>query len=116
MVNLFLQIVSSYYIYIVLFLLAAGASLYGYKSGNYAFVKQMVLVLVVEAEKQLGSGTGELKYVTVVEKLYSKMPAILRLLYSKQQIDSLIEDAVEYLKRYLANGKNLLSYDSERVK
>ncbi|QUH18922.1 hypothetical protein [Alkaliphilus sp. B6464] len=84
-----------------------------YKRGKEDFLRKLVLALVTEAEKQLGSGTGELKYVMVVERIYEVIPGILKLLYSEKQIDEMIEDAVDYLKRYLASGKTLLGYDKE---
>lgn len=87
-----------------------------YRRGKTDFVRKVILALVVEAEKKLGNGTGELKYNLVVERIYEVLPWILRLLYSKQQINSMIEDSVEYLKRYLADGKNLLGYGDEYTK
>lgn len=81
-----------------------------YKKGKTEFVRKIILALVTEAEKQYGNGTGELKYATVVERLYEVLPWIIRLLYSKKQIDRMIEEAVEYLKRYLAEGKDLLGH------
>lgn len=84
-----------------------------YKRGKEDFLRKIILALVVQAEKQLGSGTGELKYAIVVERIYEVIPAILKLLYSKKQLDRMINEAVEYLKRYLINGKDLLSYDKE---
>jgi len=43
---------------------------------------------------------------------------ILKLLYCykvKKQIDKMIKDAVEYLKRYLEGGKTLLGYNEEML-
>lgn len=82
-----------------------------YKRGKTTFVRKVVLALVTEAEKRYGDGTGELKYHHVVERLYEVLPWILRVLYSKEQIDKMIEDAVEYLKRYLAEGKDLVGHE-----
>ena len=87
--------------------------LFLYKKGKKEFVNQVVLSLVVQAEKALGSGTGELKYVMVVENLYKILPPILKLLMSKKELDNMIEDAVEYLKKYLSEGKDLLGYGDE---
>ena len=80
-----------------------------YKKGNSSWVKRIVLSLVIEAEKKLGSGTGELKYNIVIEGLYRRLPWILRLIYSEKQLDKLIEDAVDFLREYLADGRNLYS-------
>lgn len=90
--------------------------LYLYKRGKKEFVRQAVLSLVIQAEKALGSGTGELKYAMVVENIYKMLPPILTLLISKKELDRLIEDAVEYLKEYLSEGKDLLSYNDEFMK
>ena len=90
--------------------------LYLYKRGKKDFVRQIVLSLVVQAEKALGSGTGELKYAMVVENIYKKLPFILTLLISKKELDRLIEDGVQYLKDYLKQGKDLLGYEDEYTK
>lgn len=87
--------------------------LFLYKRGKKEFVRQVVLSLVVQAEKALGSGTGELKYAMVVENLYNVLPKILTTLFSMKEIDNLIETGVQYMKNYLSKGKDLLSYDIE---
>ena len=90
--------------------------LFLYKRGKKEFVRQAVLSLVVQAEKALGSGTGDLKYAMVVENVYKMLPGILTMLISKKELDALIEDGVEYLKEYLEQGKDLLSYEDEYLK
>lgn len=90
--------------------------LFLYKRGKNEFVRQVILSLVVQAEKALGSGTGELKYAMVVENVYKVLPKILTLLISKKELDKLIEDGVQFLKEYLEKGRDLLSYDDEYVK
>ncbi len=84
-----------------------------YKSGKKEEVKRIVKSLVIQAEKTLGSGTGELKYVLVVERLYYVMPSLLRFLYTKKEIDDFIIDAVDWLKEYLREGHDLLGYETE---
>ncbi|WP_406242335.1 hypothetical protein [Tissierella carlieri] len=44
--------------------------LFIYKKGKKEFIRQVILSLVVKAEKSIGSGTGRLKYAMVVEKVY----------------------------------------------
>ena len=87
-----------------------------YKNGKKEFVRQAVLSLVVQAEKALGSGTGELKYAMVVENIYKMLPGILTLLISKKELDRLIEDGVQYMKEYLSRDKDLLGYSDEYMK
>lgn len=90
--------------------------LVSYKAGNKKTLKRIILALVVQAEKELGSKTGELKYAMVVERVYQIMPRILKLLLSKKELDNMIEDAVLYLKVYLTKDRNLLGYEEEYKK
>ncbi|WP_333638227.1 hypothetical protein [Tissierella praeacuta] len=87
--------------------------LFLYKKGKKEFVRKVVLSLVVQAEKALGSGTGELKYAMVVEELYKSLPLILTMLISKKELDIMIESSVQYLKEYLEKDKDLLGYEDE---
>ncbi|OLS02190.1 hypothetical protein [Tissierella creatinophila] len=87
--------------------------LFLYKRNKKDFVRQVVLSLVVQAEKALGSGTGELKYAMVIEELYITLPTIVRLLITKKELDTLIENSVDYLKEYLNSGRDLLGYEDE---
>ena len=85
-----------------------------YKMGYKAKANKIVLSLVVQAEKAFGSGTGELKYAYVVEKFYDKLPTIIKLLFTKKEIDTLIETAVQQMKKALSGGATLTGYDDER--
>lgn len=82
--------------------------LFLYKRGKKEFVSQAVLSLVVQAEKALVSGTGELKYAMVVENIHKMLQPILTMLISKKELDRLIEDVVWYMKEYLSDDKDLL--------
>ena len=87
--------------------------LFLYKRGKKELVRQVVLSLVVQAEKALGSGTGELKYAIVVDELYKTLPLVLTMLISKKELDNLIEGSVQYIKEYLKKDKDLLGYEDE---
>lgn len=100
-------------ILVVLFLIIG--LLFIYKRGKKDFVRQVVLSLVVQAEKALGSGTGELKYAMVTERLYTVLPFVLTILISKKELDNIIEGSVQYLKDYLNKDINLLAYEDEYV-
>ena len=85
-----------------------------YKLGKKDTVKKIVLALVVQAEKTLGSGTGELKYAMVIDAIYNKLPSILRFLFTKKEIDMFIEEAVIKMKEVLSKGVTLTGYDDEK--
>jgi len=74
---------------------------------NLGFKKQIkagILYLVTEAEKEYGSGTGELKYAAVSTWIYEKLPTLLRLFISASMIDDLIEWGVAQMKEYLSEN------------
>ena len=85
-----------------------------YKRGKKDLVKEIIYTLVVKAEKELGSATGSAKYSQVITTLYLKLPFILRLFFTKVELNKYIEDSVRWLKNKLKDpGINLLSYAEE---
>lgn len=109
----FIKLNLSSIVVVLLFILGL---LFLYKKNKKELVRQVVLSLVVQAEKALGSGAGELKYAMVVENIYKVLPGILTMLISKKELDRLIEDGVQHLKDYLEQGKDLLGYEDEYMK
>ena len=88
-------------IVVILFIVAVILML---RKGAKKQVNEMLFYLVTEAEKQFGGGTGQLKYAAVVAWLYERLPLIVRILFTEKQIDLLIEDAVERMKKYLESN------------
>ena len=87
-----------------------------YKRSKKDLVKEIIYSLVVKAEKELGSTTGSAKYSQVISDLYEKLPFILRLFFSKVELNKYIEDAVKWLKNRLQDPTiTLLSYDQEAI-
>ena len=84
-----------------------------YRRGNREMVKKVILGFVVQAEKTLGSKTGELKYSLVINAVYTYLPTILRCLYTKEDINKFVEEGVETLKKQLESGVTLSSYEEE---
>lgn len=78
----------------------------GIKAGYEKQIKQFLLYLVVKAEKEFGGKTGELKFAAVASWIYEKLPAIARIFISSDNIEELIEEAVELMKKYLAENEN----------
>lgn len=68
-------------------------------TGYSKFVESMLLYLVNVAEEQFGDGTGPIKKAAVITWLYDKMPAIVKLLFTKNQISELVELAVTEMKK-----------------
>jgi hypothetical protein len=78
-----------------------------YKKGEIKILKAILFALVTEAERQLGGGTGELKKSTVIDWIYDRMPSLLRLVFSRKEIESIIEEVLEYAKKKWATNPNL---------
>ena len=86
-----------------------------YKRGKKDLVKEIIYNLVVKAEKELGSATGSAKYSQVITTLYLKLPFILRLFFTKVELNKYIEESVVWLKNKLKDSKiNLLNYAEEK--
>lgn len=74
-----------------------------FKNGYRQNVALACLILVTKAEEKFGSGTGEIKYSFVEEKLYEMLPKVVRFFFSANEIDDAIEKAVDDLQAWLEN-------------
>ena len=105
-----------YWTDLLLVIVVAGMLGVLYKKGKKTLVKDIIYSLVVKAEKELGSATGGAKYSQVISDLYLKLPFILRLFFTTQELNKYIEDAVTWLKSKLYDPEvNLLSYAQESI-
>ena len=98
----FMNFITEYWSSILVFVIFVVACIILVKKGYTPYVKQMLFYLVVEAEKQFGSGTGVLKYAVVATWLYDKLPTLVRFFFTEKQIDKLIESAVTEMKEWLS--------------
>jgi hypothetical protein len=74
---------------------------------QFTILDKIVFTLVTEAEKKYGGGgTGTVKLAAVVGWLYPKIPAVIRLFLSVEQIEAIIE-------RVLADAKS--KWDSSPI-
>lgn len=80
------------------------------KRGETAVLKKILFGLVTQAEKEFGGGTGKLKLATVSDWIYQRIPAVLKLLFSQKDIESLIESALEEAKKAWGNNEKIAEY------
>ena len=64
-------------------------------------VRNMILSLVIEAEKNFGKGNGNVKYSYVVGKIYPLLPLVVRLFITESMLGVVIEECVLILKEQL---------------
>ena len=74
-----------------------------YKNNKKIEIYKIIQALVCEAEIRLGSGTGDLKYEFVVNKIYSLLPFYVKIFVSEKLLDIWIEIAVDELQEMLGN-------------
>ena len=80
------------------------------KRGETAVLKKILFGLVTKAEKEFGGGTGKLKLATVSDWIYQRIPAVLKLLFSEKDIETMIETALEEAKKAWGTNENLATY------
>ena len=83
---------------IVIFLIVILALI---KLGYKKYVKDIIFYLVIKAEQEFGSKTGQAKFAAVMTWLYDRLPAIVKFIFTKKQISDLIEDGVKRMKEYI---------------
>lgn len=108
-INFLVTLFMAYWLDIVIVVAFVGLLVLLYRRGKKDLVKKIILQLVVKAEAALGSKTGELKF----NEVYVQLPLIIRLFYTKQELQDFIKEAVKWLETYLGQGKNLLDYNQE---
>lgn len=88
---------------VLVVLLFVGVIVFFAVKGKKQIVYKMLFALVTEAEKIYGSGTGSVKFAYVVEKVYSYMPAILKIFITYDALKDMIERVLDEAK--IAWGK-----------
>lgn len=81
-----------------------------YRHGRIEVVKKILFALVSRAEKEFGTGTGELKKAAVIEWIYEKLPKIVTIFITSKEIERLIESVLEYAKAKWAANTALQDY------
>ena len=79
-------------------------------------VAKIIYGLVIEAEKDLGSKTGQLKKKQVISKVYQQLPVFIKFVVNEATVSRLIDEAVHFMKESLEqNNSNLSSLSEETV-
>lgn len=70
--------------------------------GKKDIIYKMIFALVDEAEAAFGSKTGKLKFAYVIERIYTILPAFVRVFITYNMLEKLIEKALTEAKEYWA--------------
>ena len=79
------------------------------KEKQLQMVKDWLLLAVVEAEKALGSGTGQIKLRYVYDLFISKFK-YLSLVISFSQFSELVDQALDTMRNMTSNNKQVENY------
>lgn len=90
---------------IAIVLIAIFSLIWLWKKGYRKQVREILLILVIQAEKAWGSGTGAVKF----SEVYNKLPTIVTLLFTRNDIEQMINDSVEQMKRYIESNSAVRS-------
>ena len=90
---------------IAIVLIAIFSLIWLWRKGYRKQVREILLILVIQAEKAWGRGTGAVKF----SEVYNKLPTIVTLLFTRNDIEQMINDAVEQMKRYIESNSAVRS-------
>lgn len=78
--------------------------------GNKGVVMRILYAAVTQAEREFGSGTGSLKLAAVIEAVYPKLPAVVKLFVTAERLTKWIELALVEAKRAWETNSNIAAY------
>lgn len=97
----------------IVFLLFFGILISYLASRPNGIVAKLVYGLVIEAEKDLGSKTGQLKKKQVISKVYRQLPVCIRFIVNEATVSRMIDEAVHFMKESLEQNNSTLTSLSE---
>ena len=100
-------------ILILLTLLGIGAFAFWFykqeKSKQLEMIRQWLLLAVIEAEKQLGSGTGAVKLRYVYDLFINRFKFMSKII-TFEQFSSLVDEALEVMRLMIQQNQNVAAY------
>lgn len=79
------------------------------RPAQIAKIKEWLLFAVTEAERELGSGTGQLKLRYVYDKFVTKFPYLVQFI-SFETFSKLVDDVLVKFKEMFNTNKNVKQY------
>lgn len=101
-----------YIIYIAVIIIIGVALCYFFKlekAKQIEMVQEWLLLAVIEAEKALGSGTGQLKLRFVYDLFLSKFKFLAKII-SFEQFSVLVDSALDTMRLMISNNKQVQDY------
>lgn len=96
--------------FILLIVAAVAAIIFAIFKGNKSVVMKMLYAMVTEAEKSMGGGTGSLKLASVIEAIYPKLPAVIKMFITDAMLQEWVEDALKLAKEAWEKNTKIAQY------
>lgn len=106
----FIEFIIAYWDSILLIVCACVSLGILYFKGQKKIVYKILYALITEAEKQYGSGTGELKQAYVIEKIYNAIPTVLKSVISAERLGKWVDDALVKAKAKWGENSSVSGY------
>lgn len=74
-----------------------------WKRGKRKEVIRVLRYLIAKAEEELGSKTGQIKKGKVIAEFYERLPVVITILFSQDDISDLIDNLVDDMQEFLKN-------------
>lgn len=101
-----LEFLQTNYLWIILVLLIiAVLVLLWFKERRVIFMLAKKAVMI--AEEHLGTKTGQAKKAEAIAWIYIRLPLLLKIIFTEQAIDKLVEDAVKWLHKQFVESDEL---------
>ena len=78
--------------------------------GGKSVIFKMLYAIVTEAEKEYGDGTGALKLASVIEKIYLKLPMVVRLFITADTLQKWVETVLQEAKKTWEQNNDIQKY------
>ena len=101
-IGILLILIGGIVIFIVNFIKAA-------KNKKIEMISEWLLLAVVQAEKELGNGTGQIKLRFVYDMFIAKFK-YASMMISFSQFSLMVDSALDKMRQMLADNNNLVSY------
>lgn len=114
--NTFINFICDYWyilVAIIAIITVAGILIYSFvkipPNQQLSKVQEWLLYAVVAAERELGSGTGQIKLRMVYDMFVGKFPSVAKIL-TFDSFSALVDGALERMNKMLSENKNLADY------
>ena len=105
-----IDFITANYLEIITAIVFVAGMIFLYVRGEMKIFNKILYLLITEAEKQYGGGTGELKLAYVISQSYEKLPKVIRAFITLATLTKWINDTLTYAKEKWAENAQIKGY------